>query len=280
MSMDTALAKEDGAALNHEEIMALIRSSSFRRKNSDKPAKAGEAFKKREIVKPHLTVVEPAETVEVTPEVIAEDASQSLSEAVAEALEAQPEMDPFAAPMDDAPLAPTWTEDDIEAIKQAAYEEGRAAGLAEGEAKGRDEGYERGKADALETVAEARDVFDAAVRALTSPEKTSVGTLNDALTKAIYRLASQRAGRAIDDMPHSFVTRIEHLTSRVHNGARDVTIRLNPHDYEAVKPHLITSEILVNGNLKADDTLARGDVCVRAGTVRLNDMLSPNEASQ
>lgn len=280
MSIDTAVKKADGEALNHEEIMALIRSSSFRKKNTEKPAKAGESFKKRDVIKPHLSVVEDTPlAADEPPAPPAEDINQSLSAAVAEAIVHEQELIEHTPEIDQAPPAPTWTEEDIEALKQAAYDEGRAAGFAEGEAQGRDAGYDRGKADALETVQEAKDVFDAAVRALTAPAQSSLGALNDALTKAIYRLAAQRAGRAIDDMPHSFVTRIETLAARVHNGARDVTIRLNPHDFEAVKPHLITSEILAHGNLKPDDSLARGDVCVRAGSVRLNDTLAPEATS-
>lgn len=262
-----ALRNEEAQPLNHEQIMALIRSTSFS-KETKHPKREKHGFSSRKVVHPLIKEVPKEETPNLRPsEHVAPSAATPLPQA-------DPSLADIAEPLLPEPEPqPSISEEELEALREAAYEEGRAAGIEEGFARGQTNGYEEGKADALATIEEARLVFDAAVRALTAPAETSLGQLNDVVKLAICRLASQRAGRAIDELPAPFVARVDKLAQRLHLGARNVTIRLHPDDLSAIKPHLGTSEILANGNLISDETLHRGDVSVKAGAARINDVM-------
>ena len=266
-----ALRDEEIKTLNHEQIMALIRSTSF--KNETKhPKREIHGFSSRKVITPLLKEV----IKEVGPDLRpSENFTAPIPEDPIPAVtpEGPVEIDP---PVPTEP-EPRLSEEEIETLKEEAYEAGRSAGIAEGQSRGHTDGYEKGKADALATVEEARAVFDAAVRALTAPAEQSLGQITDVVKLAICRLASQRAGRAIDALPTPFLTRVETLAQRLHLGARNVTIRLHPEDLQAIKPHLGQSEILADGNLIADTNLHRGDVSVTAGSARINDVM-PLEA--
>jgi len=66
---------------------------------------------------------------------------------------------------------------------------------------------------------------------------------------------------------------VEAMADRVAQGVRAVSVRLNPEDLEAIRPHLAGCEVLEGAALTADARLARGDVEVRAEGIRLADLL-------
>jgi flagellar assembly protein FliH len=89
-----------------------------------------------------------------------------------------------------------------------------------------------------------------------------------ALEAAILRLASDRAGMAIDANPDHFRHRIAALVARVEAAGAATEIHLNPADLAAL------GEAALPPGLRADATLARGDAVVRVGDVRLDDILT------
>ncbi len=122
---------------------------------------------------------------------------------------------------------------------------------------------------------EARDAFLRVVSRLSEVHPADSATLSAQLTEAVRRLASERAGLAIDDMPRDFLTRIESLAERVSQGVHDVRVRLNPGDFAAIQPHIDQSETIDPGNISIDMSLGRGDVIVRTEAVRLEDIIAP-----
>ena len=121
----------------------------------------------------------------------------------------------------------------------------------------------------------ARDAFAAAIDRLGTVDVADSETLQAVLEEAIRRLASERAGSQIDDMPDPFMTRIEAIVDRVSQGIRSVKVRLNAGDFAAIEPHLENSELLTNEMLSVDMSLGRGDVIVRTDAVRLQDIIAP-----
>lgn len=154
------------------------------------------------------------------------------------------------------------------------HEQGRAEGRAAGRAEGHAAGHAQGLAEAEAALGHARRLFETAAARLTAPDPSDLGALSGALTRAIAHLASQRAGQQIDIAPGPFLARIEALADRVAQGLRDVTIRLNPADLEAIEAHLHGSPLLQDNRLKADPRLARGDTEIHAEGIALSDLLA------
>lgn len=173
---------------------------------------------------------------------------------------------PEAGLVPPAPPAP-----DPAALLAEAKAEARAAGHAEGLAKGRAQGRAEGQAEAEVALADARDAFLAAAKAIVAADATPDG-LADMLTRAVRDLAAQRAGQAIDALPAPFVARIATLADRVAQGMRAISLRLNPDDLAAIGPHLAGTD-MDGATLTADPRLKRGDVIVQAEGITLSDLL-------
>lgn len=152
------------------------------------------------------------------------------------------------------------------------YAEGRADGVEAGHAAGLAEGMAAGRAEAEAALGPARDAFLAAVARLGEDAGLADG-LAGVLAEAVRKLAAERAGQMIEALPAAFAARVEAMADRVAQGVRAVSVRLNPDDLAAIRPHLAGCEVLEGAALAADARLARGDVEVRAEGIRLADLL-------
>lgn len=164
---------------------------------------------------------------------------------------------------------------DPDAIRAEARAEGRAEAEAEATARveaARAEGHAAGHTEAM---AGAAAELDDARRALLAATEAVARGIDEALPRlftsiegAILRLASERAGLAIDANPEPFRRRIEALVERVVTTGADTEIRLNPEDIAAL------GAVRLPPGIQADPTLARGDAMIRVGDVRLDDILA------
>ncbi|WYK04211.1 FliH/SctL family protein [Cereibacter sphaeroides f. sp. denitrificans] len=168
-------------------------------------------------------------------------------------------------PPDPAPALPD------PALLEAARAEGRREGHAEGWAEGRAEGRREAEAE----FALARETFLRLAARLSAPTPGDTARLARMIDGTVCALASQRAGIAIDAHPAGFAARIEALADRVAQGLRQVTLRLNPEDLQALAPHLPGSDLLSEARVAPDPCLARGDLEVRAEGILLSDLLAP-----
>ena len=171
--------------------------------------------------------------------------------------------------------APPPPEIDLALIRAEAHAAGRAeaeAGLSAARAAAHAEGFAQGRAEAMAEIGAegnaARDSFLAATAALTAASDAATATVFAAVEAAILRLASDRAGLAIDDNPAPFRARIETLAARIAGAGATAEIRLNPEDLAALAGTGSADRFT------ADATLARGDVVVRAGDVVIEDILA------
>lgn len=277
MPMDTPdKPQPEARAVTHSDIMAMVRdaqSTAFKPSGGG-AAQAGQGFQSRDFAKPITTeemflspkaktvlddiVNKPRKTAEApapkTPEV------QPEPVVAEEQTAAEPEMPP-------EPAGPTPEE--IDALRQAAFDEGHAAGLAAGMAQGRAEA----EAEATARLAEAHVVLDQAVAALSAPGAEAMAALTQQITEAVQTLASQRAGAQIDKTPKAFVQRIEKMAGRIAEGLGALTVRLNPDDLTTVRPLIEGSVTLAEGRLIPAPHLSRGDLDIQVGDVRLNDIL-------
>lgn len=157
----------------------------------------------------------------------------------------------------------------------------RAAALAEGQALGRAEAEAALSAEREALSVQARAMATALER-LTRPPLAEVDALSRALGLAVNRLASERAGLAIDTMPAAFAGRIARLVERMAQGMRDVAVHLHPDDLAALRPLLDAAcppelAVLASARLLPDARLSRGDADLRAPGLRLGDLIDAPE---
>jgi flagellar assembly protein FliH len=217
----------------------------------------------------------------------AEAAAAAARAAAALAPHAAPP-DPAPAPMprDPAPAAEETAAANLRALA-AARDEAFARGQAEGRAEGRAEGLAEAQAAMAAVQAEAAAAARALARALArlaEPPETAVDMLAKTMQAAVARLASQRAGQAIDAAPEPFARRVARLAARVALQQQELTVHLHPADLAAVAPLLAQAcpgdlAALAAARLVGDPALARGDADLRAPGVRLADLLDDGGAS-
>lgn len=97
--------------------------------------------------------------------------------------------------------------------------------------------------------------------------------LNEEIRLAILALAEQRVGRAIDEMPESFLARIYDLVGMVDHATKNCTLVLHPEDLALMGVLSDSYPEFAHIRFKGDGELQRGDVMVQAGAVELRDLL-------
>lgn len=254
----------DAPRMGHAEVMAMIRASA----QKGFAAKASVADPDAVFRPARLDAVrriDPDVTAMVDAVVATEDGT--ISVAAGEVM----------APSRTAtPQTPQVTMEDmaqrLAEARAEGYAEGRADGMEAGHAAGHAEGMAAGRAEAEAALGPAREVFLTAVARLEQEAGLADG-LAGVLAGAVRKLAAERAGQMIEALPAAFAARVEAMADRVAQGIRSVSVRLNPDDLEAIRPHLAGCEVLEGAALTADARLARGDVEVRAEGIRLADLL-------
>ena len=123
----------------------------------------------------------------------------------------------------------------------------------------------------LEARAELADkvsAFEEGLVALTKPQALQVETLVKSIQATILRLASERAGSQIDDMPEAFVNRIDALTCSIGKKINEGQVQLNSDDYALIVPFFpnTTLDFVANPDLK------RGDIVLRFDGIELRDV--------
>lgn len=164
---------------------------------------------------------------------------------------------------------------DFEAGRTEGLEEGRRLGYEEGQAKGMEEGRAAGRAEASAQLERAIQAFETASARLAELTAVDSAALGNSINDAILQLASERAGRAIAELPDSFANRIEALLATIRTVSGQPTIRLNPGDLTSIQPLAETREKLRHCNFIADPALASGDLSVMVGTIGIDDMILP-----
>jgi hypothetical protein len=116
-----------------------------------------------------------------------------------------------------------------------------------------------------------------ALQAVVTPPAAQIASLTAQLHQAVGQLASTLAGQAIDTQAAPFARRIAQLAMRVTAQTGDLTVQLHPDDCAAVAAVLAQScpddlASLAKARLQPDVSLARGDIRLRAGGLRLDDL--------
>ena len=162
----------------------------------------------------------------------------------------------------------TVTQNELtKAIENAAirYDEGYRAGVEAGKNEMK---------NALEQkFSEQQNTFDALITSLTKMSFAETKELEIDIQAAILSLASERAGVAIQDMPESFLTRIEHLMSRVGNSVDSPVIKLNRDDLIHITKAKEQSETLSKMRFIEEARFNHGDISINLAGIEIEDIL-------
>ena len=149
-----------------------------------------------------------------------------------------------------------------------AFERGKAEGIIEGREAAIVEIKAAAELEARAELADKVSAFEEGLVALTKPHALQVETLAKSIQATILRLASERAGSQIDDMPEAFVNRIDALTCSIGKKINEGQVQLNSDDYALMVPFFPDTKLdfVVNPDLK------RGDIVLRFDGIELRDV--------
>ena len=167
---------------------------------------------------------------------------------------------------DDAELA-TEIATNFETVT-AAFDRGKAEGMITGRDAGITETKAAAEAAAQANLADKIATFEAALTALAKPQALQAEDLSKSIHAAILKLASQRAGQQIDEMPESFLGRIEALVTSIGQKMTAGKVHINEDDYKVMLPYLANTHF----DFVAEPKLARGDVILKFAGVELHDI--------
>ena len=149
-----------------------------------------------------------------------------------------------------------------------AFERGKAEGIIEGREAAIGEIKAAAELEARAELADKVSAFEEGLAALTKPQALQVETLAKSIQATILRLASERAGSQINDMPENFYTRIEGLTSSIGKKINEGQVQLNSDDYALMVPFFANTKF----DLVANPDLKRGDIVLRFDGIELRDV--------
>ena len=164
------------------------------------------------------------------------------------------------------PLPPPPTLEEIQAIQDAAREEGYKEGRKQGHADGHADGLAQGQSEVRRLVAQIEGILDNFSRPLVRLEDEVV----TALGELAVRVAGQLVGRAYEADPALLQELVGEALGVVGNSSRDVEVRMHPDDIAALTPLL---QLEPGQRLSADPSLSRGDLRVHAESVRIDGTL-------
>ena len=157
----------------------------------------------------------------------------------------------------DVPRPPTAAE--IEAMREAAQQDGHAAGYAAGLAGG--------EAEIQRRIAQLQGVLDGFTRPLARLD----GEVTDALSDLAVRIAGALVGRAYAADPTLLADLVREALDAVGSGTREIELRLQPDDFNVLAPHLSG---LAGVRVTPDLSLGRGELRLHSEAVRVDGTIA------
>ena len=191
-----------------------------------------------------------------------------LGASAAAVIEPEPELDLAAPAPRQEPAAPPPpalklpTLEEIQAIQDAARQEGFEQGFAQGHA----DGQAQGQSEVRRLTAQIEGILDNFGRPLVRLENEVVAALGE----LAVRIAGHLVGRAYEAEPALLRDLVSEALDSVSGSSRDVEVRLHPDDIAALAPLL---SLPPGQRLVPDLGLSRGDLRVHAESVRIDGTL-------
>ena len=211
-----------------------------------------------------------AEEKELVGEVSSDVQTQpALNEVGRTEIEAQPEAAQSASkPVTVPDVATTVVQDEavLQKMRDDAYAEGFSAGKAMTE-------NER-EAELTAQFAAMEQI----IAGLGASDLLDTEALSQNINAAVFELASERIGFALEEMPELLNARIERLLDRLAHLSADRILFVAPEDLGLVQLSYRESDSQPRIELRADPALRRGDARLRVGGAEICDILEADEA--
>jgi len=149
-----------------------------------------------------------------------------------------------------------------------AFERGKAEGIAEGRQEAIAENKAAAEVAAKAELAEKVNAFGQTLASLLKPQAMQAEALTKSIHTAILKLASERAGKEIDDVPDAFANRIGALVSAIGKKINEGQVQLNADDYSVMTAYFADTTY----NFVVNSDLMRGDVVLRFDGIELADI--------
>ena len=81
-------------------------------------------------------------------------------------------------------------------------------------------------------------------------------------------------GYEIDNKTNKFFEKISDLVNSFENSVKKVKIFLNKEDHDSISKYLIEKKIKIDQELAIDETLERGDLKIKSGSIEVSNILS------
>lgn len=138
------------------------------------------------------------------------------------------------SPEDDEPQVKPLTAEDLEAIRQAAYEDGLEQGREVGRAEGYDAGYLSGESDVKAAITRLSQI----TRTLLEPIPQQDLELEQALLQMVEKICKRVVHRELGIESSAILTVVQEAIDCLNPGAQRLRIHLNKQDLELVASHL------------------------------------------
>jgi len=149
-----------------------------------------------------------------------------------------------------------------------AFERGKAEGIAEGRQEAIAENKAAAEVAAKAELAEKVNAFGQTLASLLKPQAMQAEALTKSIHAAILKLASERAGKEIDDVPDAFANRIGALVSAIGKKINEGQVQLNADDYSVMTAYFADTKY----NFVVNSDLMRGDVVLQFDGIELADI--------
>ena len=191
----------------------------------------------------------------------------------------------FEEPEDEAPVE--LTDEQIELIKQQAYQEGlhqgQEAGFKQGYEKGKEQGFEEGHQEGLnagkiEGVASGQDFIQEQVQTFINlanqfaqPLELMNAQVEKQLVDMVLTLVKEVVHVEVQTNPQFILDTIKQSVETLPIAGHAITLKLHPDDVEIIRSSYGEEELnFRNWTLHTEPALSRGDVEIEAGESSVN----------
>ena len=139
-----------------------------------------------------------------------------------------------------------------------------------------EKGYAEGKASAEketeEKLANGLIALENARKSILDLNASHFIDLREQIASQILKLATERAGHEIKNLPEQFYNKIESLLETIGQATKEPKIFLNGNDLAAIQETISNNKEYIGFNFRSREGLMNGDIVIEIGSISLCDM--------
>ena len=113
--------------------------------------------------------------------------------------------------------------------------------------------------------------FDNLIKKINEKTFIDANALEKHIKQEIIKIASERVGSLIDEMPKKFLEKIKSLSNTIRKKSEKKILKLNSDDLKSIEQIIQNETLLKQFVFHADKSLSRGDYIIEIGEISLED---------